>query len=100
MFTGPTHLGAAVSMMQTGQESIKGLIRFVQTDEEKCVVEGTVDGLPPGHHAICVHECGDISDGCERYSDITQQTLYNTIRCSTVLDLRWFKWTPNGHFSI
>ena len=62
----PAHLGAAVSMMQIGEPSVNGLIRFVQTDEEKCVIEGTVDGLPPGHHAICVHECGDISDGCNR----------------------------------
>ena len=55
-----------MSMMQIGEPSVNGLIRFVQTDEQKCVIEGTVDGLPPGHHAICVHECGDISDGCNR----------------------------------
>ena len=55
-----------MSMMQIGQESIKGLIRLVQTDEQNCVIEGTIDGLPPGHHALCVHECGDVSEGCER----------------------------------
>ena len=63
---GPSHLGAAVSMMQIGKESIQGLIRMVQTDEQRCVIEGTVDGLPPGNHALWLHECGDISDGCNR----------------------------------
>ena len=39
----------------------------------RCVIEGTVDGLPPGHHALCVHECGDISDGCNRLEQIILQ---------------------------
>ncbi|XP_012280491.1 copper chaperone for superoxide dismutase [Orussus abietinus] len=43
---------------------VNGVIRFVQT-EEGCIIDGTVDGLSPGPHGLHVHECGDISKGCE-----------------------------------
>lgn len=45
---------------------IKGVIRFAQTSEG-CVIDGTVDGLTPGEHGIHIHECGDISKGCDRW---------------------------------
>jgi copper chaperone for superoxide dismutase len=45
---------------------VKGVIRFLQTDENTCLVEGTLDGLTPGLHGLHVHECGDISQGCDR----------------------------------
>ncbi|XP_015191274.1 PREDICTED: copper chaperone for superoxide dismutase-like isoform X2 [Polistes dominula] len=44
--------------------NIKGVIRFVQTPEG-CIIDGTVDGLEPGQHGVHIHECGDISNGCE-----------------------------------
>ncbi|XP_046985626.1 copper chaperone for superoxide dismutase [Schistocerca americana] len=44
---------------------IKGVIRFLQLDNDTCVIDGTIDGLEPGKHGIHVYECGDISDGCE-----------------------------------
>lgn len=65
-------LGAAVSQVHGGEGwekgvgCIQGVIRFVQTTPDCCVVEGTVDGLTPGQHAVCVHENGDLSEGCER----------------------------------
>ncbi len=34
---------------------IRGVIRFVQLDNEKCAIDGTVDGLSPGEHAIHVN---------------------------------------------
>lgn len=43
------------------------MVRFVQADNETCVIEGTIDGLRPGLHGLHIHECGDISRGCERY---------------------------------
>ena len=43
--------------------NIKGVIRFVQLDEENCAIDGTVDGLMSGPHAIHIHEFGDLSDG-------------------------------------
>ncbi|KAG7196698.1 hypothetical protein KM043_016028 [Ampulex compressa] len=45
-------------------DSVKGVIRFVQITEG-CIIDGTVDGLTPGHHGLHVHECGDISQGCD-----------------------------------
>lgn len=43
---------------------VKGVIRFVQTPEG-CIIDGTVDGLTPGQHGMHIHECGDISNGCD-----------------------------------
>ncbi|XP_053987911.1 copper chaperone for superoxide dismutase isoform X3 [Hylaeus anthracinus] len=43
---------------------IMGVIRFTETSDG-CIVDGTVDGLNPGEHGIHIHECGDISKGCD-----------------------------------
>lgn len=51
-------------------EHIRGVVRFVQAGDE-CIIDGTVDGLTPGSHGIHVHECGDISNGCDRYEWIS-----------------------------
>ncbi|XP_076654601.1 copper chaperone for superoxide dismutase isoform X2 [Halictus rubicundus] len=42
---------------------IMGVIRFAETPDG-CIIDGTVDGLKPGKHGIHIHECGDISEGC------------------------------------
>ncbi|OWF45460.1 copper chaperone for superoxide dismutase-like [Mizuhopecten yessoensis] len=68
--TRPKLTAAAVAMLEAGNPSIKGVVRFVQTDEDTCVVDGTVDGLPPGKHGLFIHECGDISNGCHSCGDI------------------------------
>lgn len=52
--------------MEIGSEAVRGLIRFIQTEPNKLVVDGTIDGLKPGKHALCLHECGDVSEGCSR----------------------------------
>lgn len=44
---------------------INGVIRFVQINENECVIDGTIDGLSPGKHGIHVYDCGDLSNGCE-----------------------------------
>lgn len=50
-------------------DKIKGVVRFssVSGDQQVngCVVDGVIDGLTPGLHGIHIHECGDISNGCE-----------------------------------
>lgn len=49
-------------------DKIKGVVRFSVNTEEKhsgTIVDGVVDGLAPGHHGIHIHECGDLSNGCE-----------------------------------
>jgi len=60
--------GAAVAML--GKEGDyfssgpKGVVRFTQVDSDKCVIEGTIDGLSPGEHGLAIHETGDTSLGC------------------------------------
>ncbi|XP_077993318.1 copper chaperone for superoxide dismutase-like [Glandiceps talaboti] len=66
--TGQSHLGAAVSMLEVGP--VKGVIRFLQSDRNKCIIEGTLDGLSPGSHPLNIHELGDISQGCESCGDV------------------------------
>lgn len=44
---------------------VKGVVRFVQADDDVCVIDGTIDGLTPGCHGLHIHECGDISRGCD-----------------------------------
>ena len=39
---------------------------ILQVDNNVCVIDGTIDGLSPGEHALAIHECGDISQGCHR----------------------------------
>ena len=71
----PTPLVAAVAMMYPSlyfgpvERNVQGVTRFVQLDEETCVVEGTIDGLSPGMHGLYVHECGDLSRGCDSTGD-------------------------------
>lgn len=44
---------------------IIGVIRFVQLDTNNCLLDGTIDGLSPGQHAINICEYGDLSNGCK-----------------------------------
>lgn len=46
---------------------IQGVVRFSAISQHipGCVVDGVIDGLNPGLHGIHIHECGDISQGCE-----------------------------------
>ncbi|XP_043931927.1 copper chaperone for superoxide dismutase [Protopterus annectens] len=57
------NLEAAVAML-SGPGPVQGVVRFVQLTEEKCIVEGTIDGLNPGLHGLHVHEFGDLTDSC------------------------------------
>lgn len=60
---------SAVAIVKDGSDSIKGVVRFSAVTDDKhsngCVVDGVIDGLSPGIHGIHIHECGDISNGCE-----------------------------------
>nr|CAH7737694.1 unnamed protein product [Callosobruchus chinensis] len=81
-FAGST---AAVSILEAGDKSIQGVVRFVQISPKSCLIDGTVDGLKPGNHGIYVHECGDLSQGCNSVGDIfnpshnEKQRLYGAI---------------------
>jgi len=71
---------AAVAMLggDTGYSygSAKGVVRLVQLDNENCLIDGTIDGLPPGKHGLHIHECGDISQGCQSTGE--HFSLFNT----------------------
>lgn len=59
------NLGAAVAMM-SGTSLVQGVVRFLQVSPEKCLIEGTIDGLKPGLHGLHVHEFGDVTNSCDR----------------------------------
>jgi len=73
VLVGSGNMGAAVAML--GREGdyfspgAKGVIRLTQVDAERCVIEGTVDGLTPGEHGLAIHETGDTSNGCASLGD-------------------------------
>lgn len=58
-----------MAIVKDGADKIKGVVRFSVVTEDKhangCVVDGVIDGLSPGLHGVHIHECGDISNGCE-----------------------------------
>ncbi|KAK6477756.1 copper chaperone for superoxide dismutase-like isoform X1 [Huso huso] len=56
-------LGAAVAML-SGASLVQGVVRFLQVSDDRCLIEGTVDGLEPGPHGLHVHEFGDLTDDC------------------------------------
>jgi len=68
---------AAVAMLggligSSTKSSVVGVVRFSQGGGNGggCVIDGTIDGLRPGSdHALAIHECGDISNGCESTGD-------------------------------
>ncbi|KAG0014851.1 hypothetical protein BGZ80_010189 [Entomortierella chlamydospora] len=68
------HSGAAVCILDINQDNHTyttlpgskkpyGLVRFLQVNQETCVVDVTVQNLTPGEHGIHVHELGDTSGG-------------------------------------
>lgn len=57
----------------SSRKNLKGVVRFcsVGLSGPGCVIDGVVDGLEPStEHQISVHECGDISRGCESVGDV------------------------------
>ncbi|XP_074861875.1 copper chaperone for superoxide dismutase isoform X2 [Carettochelys insculpta] len=64
----PSNLGAAVAMM-SGPSLVQGVVRFLQVSPEKCLIEGTIDGLESGLHGLHIHEFGDITNSCDSCGD-------------------------------
>lgn len=56
-------LGAAVAMLD-GAGPVTGVVRFLQLSEERCLIDGTLDGLEPGPHGLHVHALGDLTQDC------------------------------------
>ncbi|XP_062240325.1 copper chaperone for superoxide dismutase-like [Platichthys flesus] len=61
-------LGAAVAML-AGAGQIQGVVRFLQVSEERCLIDGTIDGLEPGLHGLHVHSLGDLTRDCSSCGD-------------------------------
>ncbi|EYB91740.1 hypothetical protein Y032_0202g1764 [Ancylostoma ceylanicum] len=46
-------------------DGINGTIWFTQDREtDPCLIQGVIQGLPPGHRGFHVHQYGDLSRGC------------------------------------
>ncbi|KAK7909931.1 hypothetical protein WMY93_014615 [Mugilogobius chulae] len=56
-------LGAAVAML-SGLGAVQGVVRFLQLSPERCLIDGTIDGLQPGAHGLHVHALGDLTQDC------------------------------------
>ncbi|KAK3568157.1 hypothetical protein QTP86_032694, partial [Hemibagrus guttatus] len=56
-------LGAAVAML-SGAGQVQGVVRFLQLSEDRCLIDGTIDGLEPGAHGLHVHQLGDLTQDC------------------------------------
>ena len=75
VIAGQGGLMAAVAMMGgtigcSIDNKIQGVVRFSQIDENKCVIDGTVDGLSPNStHGLAIHESGDLSNDCSNVGD-------------------------------
>ncbi|KAK3757795.1 hypothetical protein RRG08_027152 [Elysia crispata] len=61
-----SNLGAGVAAISIGSSKVLGLLRFVQSNPDTCIIEGTIDELPLSEPIyLTVHETGDVSDGCQ-----------------------------------
>ncbi|KAM6959949.1 copper chaperone for superoxide dismutase [Tautogolabrus adspersus] len=69
-------LGSAVAML-AGVGNTVGVVRFLQLSEERCLIDGTIDGLEPGPHGLHVHTLGDLTQDClscgEHYNPFGKQ---------------------------
>lgn len=58
-----------MAIVRNDSDSVKGVVRFSAITEDKhsmgCVIDGVIDGLSPGLHGVHIHECGDLSRGCD-----------------------------------
>nr|XP_020669045.1 copper chaperone for superoxide dismutase [Pogona vitticeps] len=65
----PASASSAAVAIVSGRGLVQGVVRFLQVSPEKCLIDGTVDGLEPGPHGLHVHEFGDISNSCDSCGD-------------------------------
>ncbi|XP_012686086.1 copper chaperone for superoxide dismutase [Clupea harengus] len=61
--SGQPDLGSAVAML-SGCGLVQGVVRMLQLSPERCLIDGTIDGLKPGPHGLHVHHLGDLTKDC------------------------------------
>ncbi|XP_063042511.1 copper chaperone for superoxide dismutase-like [Engraulis encrasicolus] len=66
--SGQQDLGCAVAML-SGCGLVQGVVRFLQMSPERCLIDGTIDGLAPGAHGLHVHHLGDLTQDCMSCGD-------------------------------
>ncbi|XP_053134418.1 copper chaperone for superoxide dismutase isoform X1 [Hemicordylus capensis] len=101
--------GSAAVAMVSGPGVIQGVVRFLQLSQEKCLIDGTIDGLQPGPHGIHVHEFGDITGSCDSCGDHFNpdgechggpQDVHRvncSLPTSTISKACWRSWQYLGH---
>jgi copper chaperone for superoxide dismutase len=95
------HAGSSsgVAVLDTGNTNIQGVVRFVQVAPNSCVIDGTIDGLKPGNvHQLTIHECGDLSQGCDSVGDVFHPT--NSGDCRPCGDLGPIEVANDGRASF
>ncbi|XP_077292997.1 copper chaperone for superoxide dismutase [Arctopsyche grandis] len=61
---------AAVAIMEGS--GVRGVIRLGTSRDKGSLIDGTLDGLPPGEHSLQIHVAGDVSEGCKSLGPIYQ----------------------------
>ncbi|XP_058838463.1 copper chaperone for superoxide dismutase [Topomyia yanbarensis] len=72
---------SAVSIVDHGNKStgVRGVVRFCALAEQGVVVDGVIDGLEESKpYRLNVHECGDISDGCDSVGSVYNSSNINS----------------------
>jgi len=52
------------SSHEVGSESVRGIVRIVQSTPTTAIIDSHFENMIPGTHKVSIHEYGDISDGC------------------------------------
>ncbi|VDN83167.1 unnamed protein product [Brugia pahangi] len=60
---------ASAKMLSDGNKII-GDVKIKQINKGRIKLEGTIEGLPDGEHAIIIHQAGDLSNSCANIGPI------------------------------
>lgn len=88
------HKGAGVAQV-SGNGSM-GVIRFLQADDNICIIEGTIDGLNSATHKLFIHEEGNLSSGCDSCGDIFKGNFTTSLGSKYYGDLGSVDVNSNG----